>query len=152
MSSTNKKIAIIGAGVAGLLAAVTAAERGAKVMLFEKMPKVGLKMGITGKGRCNLTNSAPIMDFIGKTPGNGKFLYSAYEAFSNIDLLELLHGYGLATKVERGGRVFPASDDAQEVRHLFMRLLKEKKVELHLEEPVSHIVVIDGRAKGGVTK
>lgn len=152
MSSTNKKIAIIGAGVAGLLAAVTAADRGAKVMLFEKMPKVGLKMGITGKGRCNLTNSAPIMDFIGKTPGNGKFLYSAYEAFSNIDLLELLHGYGLATKVERGGRVFPASDDAQEVRHLFMRLLKEKKVELHLEEPVSHIVVIDGRAKGVVTK
>ena len=73
MSSTNKKIAIIGAGVAGLLAAVTAADRGAKVMLFEKMPKVGLKMGITGKGRCNLTNSAPIMDFIGKTPGNGKF-------------------------------------------------------------------------------
>ena len=152
MSSTNKKIAIIGAGVAGLLAAVTAADRGAKVMLFEKMPKVGLKMGITGKGRCNLTNSAPIMDFIGKTPGNGKFLYSAYEAFSNIDLLELLHGYGLVTKVERGGRVFPASDDAQEVRHLFMRLLKEKKVELHLEEPVSHIVVIDGRAKGVVTK
>ena len=151
MSSTNKKIAIIGGGVAGLLAAITAADEGAKVMLFEKMPKVGLKMGITGKGRCNLTNSAPIMDFISKTPGNGKFLYSAYEAFSNEDLLSLLHGYGLATKVERGGRVFPASDDAQEVRHLFMQLLKDKKVDLHLEEPVSHLVVVDGAAKGVVT-
>ncbi len=151
MSSTNKKIAIIGGGVAGLLSAITAADEGAKVMLFEKMPKVGLKMGITGKGRCNLTNSAPIMDFISKTPGNGKFLYSAYEAFSNEDLLALLHGYGLATKVERGGRVFPASDDAQEVRHLFMKLLKDKKVDLHLEEPVSHLVVMDGAAKGVVT-
>ncbi len=151
MSSTNKKIAIIGGGVAGLLSAITAADEGAKVMLFEKMPKVGLKMGITGKGRCNLTNSAPIMDFISKTPGNGKFLYSAYEAFSNEDLLALLHGYGLTTKVERGGRVFPASDDAQEVRHLFMKLLKDKKVDLHLEEPVSHLVVMDGAAKGVVT-
>ncbi len=151
MSSTNKKIAIIGGGVAGLLAAITAADEGAQVLLFEKMPKVGLKMGITGKGRCNLTNSAPIMDFISKTPGNGKFLYSAYEAFSNEDLLALLHGYGLVTKVERGGRVFPASDDAQEVRHLFMRLLKEKRVDLHLEEPVSHLVVIDGAVKGVVT-
>lgn len=151
MSFIGKKIAIIGGGVAGLLAAVTAADEGAKVLLFEKMPKVGLKMGITGKGRCNLTNSAPIMDFISKTPGNGKFLYSAYEAFSNEDLLQLLHQYGLSTKVERGGRVFPASDDAQEVRHLFMRLLREKRVDLHLNEPVSHIVVIDGEAKGVVT-
>ena len=129
MSSGNKTICIIGGGVAGLLAAVTAADEGASVKLFEKMSKVGLKMGITGKGRCNLTNSAPIMDFIAKTPGNGKFLYSAYEKFNNEDLLDLLHGWGLKTKVERGGRVFPASDDAQEVRHLFMDLLRKKKVE-----------------------
>lgn len=74
MSSTGKKIAVIGGGVAGLLAAVTAADHGAEVLLFEKMDKVGLKMGITGKGRCNLTNSAPIMDFIAMTPGNGRFL------------------------------------------------------------------------------
>lgn len=73
MSSTGKKVAIIGGGVAGLLAAVTAADHGAKVLLFEKMDKVGLKMGITGKGRCNLTNNAPIMDFIAMTPGNGRF-------------------------------------------------------------------------------
>ena len=87
MNSANKKVAVIGGGVAGLLAAVHAAELGADVRLFEKMDRIGLKMGITGKGRCNLTNIAPIADFIGKTPGNGKFLYSAYERFSNTDLL-----------------------------------------------------------------
>lgn len=151
MNSTAKRIAVIGGGVAGLLASLTAAHEGAKVLLFEKMPKVGLKMGITGKGRCNLTNSAPIMDFIAKTPGNGKFLYSAYEKFDNEDLLSLLHSWGLATKVERGGRVSPQSDDAQEVRHLFMDRLKKEKVELHLEEPVRHITAADGRAAGVVT-
>lgn len=151
MNSTGKRIAVIGAGVAGLMAAVTSAHEGAKVLLFEKMPKVGLKMGITGKGRCNLTNSAPIMDFISKTPGNGKFLYSAYEKFNNEDLLSLFHSWGLATKVERGGRVFPKSDDAQEVRHLFMKLLHSEKVELHLEEPVRHILQKDGAACSVVT-
>ena len=151
MSSTGKKVAIIGGGVAGLLAAVTAADHGAKVLLFEKMDKVGLKMGITGKGRCNLTNNAPIMDFIAMTPGNGRFLFSAYKRFNNMDLLSLFHTWGLETKVERGGRIFPASDDAQEVRHLFVRLLHEKQVDVHLSEPVFHIQTKKGCAAGVVT-
>ena len=151
MNSTGKKIAVVGAGAAGLLAAVTAAHEGAQVSLFEKMPKVGLKMGITGKGRCNLTNSAPIRDFIAKTPGNGKFLYSAYEKFDNEDFLDLLHSWGLETKVERGGRVFPASDDAQEVRHLFMRILEREKVDLHLNEPVIHLLRDEGKVTGVMT-
>lgn len=151
MSSTGKKVAIIGGGVAGLLAAVTAADHGAKVLLFEKMDKVGLKMGITGKGRCNLTNNAPIMDFIAMTPGNGHFLFSAYKRFNNMDLLSLFHTWGLETKVERGGRIFPASDDAQEVRHLFVRLLHEKQVDVHLSEPVFHIQTKKGCAAGVVT-
>lgn len=151
MSSTGKKVAIIGGGVAGLLAAVTAADHGAKVLLFEKMDKVGLKMGITGKVRCNLTNNAPIMDFIAMTPGNGRFLFSAYKRFNNMDLLSLFHTWGLETKVERGGRIFPASDDAQEVRHLFMRLLHEKQVDVHLSEPVLHIQTKKGCAAGVVT-
>lgn len=151
MSSTGKKVAIIGGGVAGLLAAVTAADHGVKVLLFEKMDKVGLKMGITGKGRCNLTNSAPIMDFIAMTPGNGRFLFSAYKRFNNMDLLSLFHTWGLETKVERGGRIFPASDDAQEVRHLFMRLLHEKQIDVHLSEPVLHIQTKKGCAAGVVT-
>ena len=151
MSSTGKKIAVIGGGVAGLLAAVTAADHGAKVLLLEKMDKVGLKMGITGKGRCNLTNNAPIMDFIAMTPGNGRFLFSAYKRFNNMDLLSLFHTWGLETKVERGGRIFPTSDDAQEVRHLFMRLLHEKQVDVHLSEPVLHIQTKKGCAAGVIT-
>ena len=145
MNSENKTIAVIGAGVAGLLAAVHAAELGAEVYLFEKMDRVGLKMGITGKGRCNLTNSAPIEEFIGKTPGNGKFLYSAYRQFSNTDLLELLRRWGMETVAERGGRVFPKSEDAQEVRRLFMRKIEETGVHLHLSDPVHHILTEDGR-------
>lgn len=151
MSSANKKIVIIGAGVAGLLAAVTAAEAGADVTLLEKMDRVGLKMGITGKGRCNLTNAAPIADFIPKTPGNGKFLFSAYKKFSNTDLLALFESWGLETKVERGGRVFPKSEDAQEVRHLFMRKLEEAGVDLHLSEPAERIETEAGRVTGVAT-
>ena len=108
-------------------------------------------MGITGKGRCNLTNNAPIMDFIAMTPGNGRFLFSAYKRFNNMDLLSLFHTWGLETKVERGGRIFPASDDAQEVRHLFVRLLHEKQVDVHLSEPVLHIQTKKGCAAGVVT-
>lgn len=125
MNSTAKTIAVVGGGVAGLLASITAASRGAHVILFEKMDRVGLKMGITGKGRCNLTNARPIDEFIGMTPGNGKFLYSVYSRFDNEKLLDLFHTWGLKTVVQRGGRVFPASEDAQEVRHLFMRKQEE---------------------------
>ena len=135
MSSTGN-VAVIGAGAAGLLAAVHAAELGAHVLLFEKNDRVGLKMGITGKGRCNLTNAAPMAEFIEKTPGNGKFLFSAYKKFSNADLLSLLDSWGLKTKTERGGRVFPESEDAQDVRRLFMRKLSEAGVDVHLSEPV----------------
>lgn len=151
MRSSGKKVAVVGAGVAGLLAAVHGAELGAEVHLFEKMDRVGLKMGITGKGRCNLTNSAPIGEFISRTPGNGKFLYSAYQAFSNTDLLDLLRSWGLETMVERGGRVFPQSEDAQEVRHLFMRRLKEAGVVLHLSDPVHHVQAEGGQVAAVIT-
>lgn len=148
METNRKTVIVIGAGVAGLLASIHAAELGARVILLEKMDRVGLKMGITGKGRCNLTNSAPMADFIAKTPGNGKFLFSAYKNFSNLDLLKKLEGWGLRTKVERGGRVFPESDDAQEVRHLFMRELERAGVELHLSEPAKRILTEDGKVTG----
>ncbi|MDU5301095.1 MAG: NAD(P)/FAD-dependent oxidoreductase [Dialister micraerophilus] len=144
MNSTNKKVAVIGAGVAGMLASLICAEQGANVLLFEKMDRVGLKMGITGKGRCNITNIRPIMEFIEKTPGNGKFLYSAYRKFSNVNLLDMLHEWGLKTVTERGGRVFPETQSAQTVRHFFMRKLDEMHVNLYLKEPAVRIFVKDG--------
>ncbi len=138
-NDTLKPIAVIGGGAAGLLAAVTAAQEGRKVLLFEKMDRIGLKMGITGKGRCNLTNICPIDEFIGKTPGNGRFLYSAYKRFDNQDLIELLNQWGIETVSERGGRVFPKSQSAQEVRRVFLKKLEEYGVGLHLSEPVVSI-------------
>ena len=108
-------------------------------------------MGITGKGRCNITNACDMSDFIKNTPGNGKFLYGAYERFTNEDLLQLLHDAGLETKVERGGRVFPASDSALDVRNTFMKLMKHYGVDVHLEEPVKKLLVDDSVVTGVVT-
>ena len=146
-----KRVVVIGGGAAGLMAAVIAGREGAKVTLLEKMNYVGKKMGITGKGRCNITNACDMSDFIKNTPGNGKFLYGAYERFTNEDLLQLLHDAGLETKVERGGRVFPASDSALDVRNTFMKVMKHYGVDVHLEEPVKKLLVDDGVVTGVVT-
>ena len=146
-----KRVVVIGGGAAGLMAAVIAGREGAKVTLLEKMNYVGKKMGITGKGRCNITNACDMSDFIKNTPGNGKFLYGAYERFTNEDLLQLLHDAGLETKVERGDRVFPASDSALDVRNTFMKLMKHYGVDVHLEEPVKNLLVDDGVVTGVVT-
>lgn len=146
-----KRVVVIGGGAAGLMAAVIAGREGAKVTLLEKMNYVGKKMGITGKGRCNITNACDMSDFIKNTPGNGKFLYGVYERFTNEDLLQLLHDAGLETKVERGGRVFPASDSALDVRNTFMKLMKHYGVDVHLEEPVKKLLVDDGVVTGVVT-
>ena len=146
-----KRVVVIGGGAAGLMAAVIAGREGAKVTLLEKMNYVGKKMGITGKGRCNITNACDMSDFIKNTPGNGKFLYGAYERFTNEDLLQLLNDAGLETKVERGGRVFPASDSALDVRNTFMKLMKHYGVDVHLEEPVKKLLVDDGVVTGVVT-
>lgn len=146
-----KRVVVIGGGAAGLMAAVIAGREGAKITLLEKMNYVGKKMGITGKGRCNITNACDMSDFIKNTPGNGKFLYGAYERFTNEDLLQLLHDAGLETKVERGGRVFPASDSALDVRNTFMKLMKHYGVDVHLEEPVKKLLVDDGVVTGVVT-
>ena len=146
-----KRVVVIGGGAAGLMAAVIAGREGAKVTLLEKMNYVGKKMGITGKGRCNITNACDMSDFIKNTPGNGKFLYGAYERFTNEDLLQLLHDAGLETKVERGGRIFPASDSALDVRNTFMKLMKHYGVDVHLEEPVKKLLIDDGVVTGVVT-
>lgn len=146
-----KRVVVVGGGAAGLMAAVIAGREGAKVTLLEKMNYVGKKMGITGKGRCNITNACDMSEFIKNTPGNGKFLYGAYERFTNEDLLQLLHDAGLETKVERGGRVFPASDSALDVRNIFMKLMKHYGVDVHLEEPVKKLLVDDSVATGVVT-
>ena len=108
-------VVVIGGGAAGLMAGITAARKGASVVVLERMREPGKKMMITGKGRCNITNSCPVKDFIPNLPGNGKFLFSALQQFSNEDLLRFFQECGLETVTERGGRVFPASGKAKDV-------------------------------------
>lgn len=134
-----KKVVVIGAGAAGIMAALAAAGEGAAVTLIEKNNIVGKKMGITGKGRCNLTNSCSMEECIAHTPGNGKFLYSAYGQFTNENLLDMLHRWGLETKVERGGRVFPKSDSAIEVRKLLYERLCRSGVKICLSDSVAAV-------------
>jgi predicted Rossmann fold flavoprotein len=109
------KIIVIGAGPAGLMAAGQAAIAGAEVILLEKMNRPAKKLRITGKGRCNITNIAPAHDFISHFGRNGKFLYQAFSAFSNEDLIQFFNELGVKTVIERGGRVFPASGEADDI-------------------------------------
>lgn len=111
----NSKIAIIGAGAAGMFAACIAAERGASVTLYERNKDLGLKLGITGKGRCNLTNNCEVKDFLQNVPVGQKFLYSALYTFTPQDTMSYFESLGVELKTERGNRVFPASDKARDI-------------------------------------
>ena len=107
-------VAVIGAGAAGLMAAGTAAQQGARVLLFERNEKVGRKLAITGKGRCNVTNNCDMQEFLTHVPQNPRFLYSALGAFSIQDTMKFFEELGVPLKTERGNRVFPQSDKARD--------------------------------------
>lgn len=143
-----KKVLVIGGGAAGLLAGIAAAEQGAQVTVFEKMRAPGRKMLVTGKGRCNITNVCPIAEFIKNIPGNGRFLNSALFRFTNVDMVELLEANGLATKVERGGRIFPVSDKAKDVVDTLVKILNSFGGKLLLDTKVLDIVIKEGKVQG----
>ena len=142
-----KNIIIVGGGPAGMLAGITAARQGACVTLFEKNEKLGKKLRITGKGRCNITNAIDINDFFVNIPRNPKFLYSALYSFTNDDIIKLLNDNGVATKVERGNRVFPVSDSAGDVTRALVRSLKNAGAKI-VNERVSGLLVEDGKICG----
>ena len=138
------KVIVIGGGPAGMLSAISAKKEGNKVILLEKNNRLGKKLSITGKGRCNITSSLDNMsDFIANTPGNGKFLYSAFQNFTNKDILNLID---IPTKNERGNRVFPVSDKAEDVVEALKRKLTG--VDVKLESTVKKIIVKDNVAIG----
>jgi predicted flavoprotein YhiN len=142
-------IIVVGGGAAGLMAAGKAAQLGARVLLLEKTDSCGKKILISGKTRCNLTNSSELKDFISMYGDNGRFLFSAFHNFFRPELLDFLYSHGLATKVERGGRIFPVSDDAHDVVRVFKKYLSENKVQIKLNTTVTGITV-QGNAVCGV--
>ena len=135
-------VVVIGGGPAGMMSAIVAASRGKTTVIIEKNDSLGRKLLITGKGRCNITNSCDISEFIPNVPVNGNFLYSAFYSFTNMDLLNMLSKAGLDTKGERGGRVVPVSDKAQDVLTALKRLMKHYGVRV-LQGEVSKILVSD---------
>lgn len=141
------KIIVIGAGAAGLIAAGTAAKSGAQVILAERNDRIGKKLLITGKGRCNITNNAEIEDMIGMYPTNPKFLYSALYTFTNEDIVRLIEENGVKTKVERGGRIFPVSDRAADVVEALKRYALKPNVKL-IHSRIRGLVIEDGVIKG----
>ena len=145
-----KKVIVIGGGASGMMSAIQAAELGANVTLLEKMHSVGRKLSITGKGRCNLTNAADVAQVVKNIPGNGKFLFSALKAFSPVDTVNFFNRLGVMTKVERGGRVFPVSDDASEVIDALLRHLAIIGVDVRTSSPVTEIIAEDKKVRGVV--
>jgi len=154
----NKRIGVIGAGAAGMMTAGTAAKtanvdgKNAEVWLFEKNGLPGKKLLITGKGRCNLTSSVDIEDMISNTPGNGNFLYSAFYNFSNRDIINFFNNYGVKTKTERGSRIFPISDNSEEILNALLKYIKENGVKLITDSPVTSIKTFEGKVKSIILK
>lgn len=147
-----KQIVVVGAGPAGMMAAIKAAENGAEVVILEKMKKPGRKMMITGKGRCNITNAADVPEIIRNIHGNGRFLNSSMRAFDNQDVICFFEGQGVPTKVERGNRVFPISDKAQDVVDAMVERLHELGVAIATDTAVKDILTQEGKAAGVRTK
>lgn len=146
-------VIVIGGGAAGMLAALTAARSGRDVLLLEKNEKLGKKVYITGKGRCNVTNACPDMDtFLKEVPRNGRFLYSALNAFSPQDMMHLLEELGCPVKEERGRRVFPVSDKASDVTRALEQGIRRAGGRIRLNTAVKSLIVQDGQIRGVETE
>ncbi len=147
-SKTSYDLIVIGAGASGLLAAGRAAEKGLSVLLIEKMRQAGRKLRITGKGRCNITNDAPVRDFLKKVYPNGKFLYPAFKAFYSNDIIQFLSDRNVPTVLERGGRYFPESNQAGDVVDALIEYATESGVEFIYEAKARHLLKSDGKIVG----
>lgn len=133
-------VVVIGGGPAGLIAAISAAQENNEVVVLEKMNEVGRKLLITGKGRCNITSNIPMEEFIRNIPGNGKFLYGAFNNFTNEDIISLLKEQGVNVKVERGQRIFPVTDRSIDVRDAIVKKVKKLGVKIIVNAKVQKII------------
>ena len=147
-----KKTVIIGGGAAGMFAAIAAAEGGCEVHLYEKNEKLGKKIYITGKGRCNLTNACDMEKLMDSVCTNRKFLYSAFYGCTNQDVINFFETHGMKTKTERGDRVFPLSDKSADVIDTLRDAMKKAGVRVHLHTEVESILLEDAAEEGGEKK
>lgn len=139
------KVLIVGGGAAGMLASIFTARNGNEVHVFEKNEKLGKKLFITGKGRCNLTNACDMDTLFSSVVTNDKFLYSSFYGYTNQDVMDFFESLGLQIKVERGNRVFPASDHSSDVIKVLEKEMKAQGVQIHLYQTVTQIAKKDGR-------
>lgn len=144
----NKKVIVVGGGSSGLMAACTAAEKGASVTLLEKNPSLGKKLLLTGGGRCNVTNNRPEDEIIAHIPGNGRFLHSAFNQFNQYDIMNYFTTRGIALKEEDHGRMFPVTDKARTILEAFIEELKRRNVQVQTKVTVEKINYEDGRIVG----
>ena len=145
------KVIVIGGGPAGMFAAYFAAQNGHKVILLEQNEKLGKKLYITGKGRCNITNASDMEDLFANICSNEKFLYSAFYSYTNEQVIDFFENYGLRTKIERGNRVFPVSDHSSDVIATLSRALKEVNVEVKLHTKVTKLLTEEYHDENGNT-
>lgn len=141
-------VIVIGGGPAGMMAAITAAEYGNNVTIIEKNSDFGKKLLITGKGRCNITSSLYMSEFIKNTPGNGQFLYSAFQNYTNTDIIDFLKNQGIEVKEERGNRIFPVTDKSIDVLNCFKSKINELKIKKLFNTRVQKILVQNGEVLG----
>lgn len=141
------KVVVIGGGPAGMMSAISAKKSGADVVLIEKMNNLGKKLLITGKGRCNITSSVDISEFINNVPGNGRFLFSAFQNFSNKDIINFMEIHGVKVKEERGNRIFPTSDKAKDVLDAFYSELKSIGVKIITNAKATNIITKEESVK-----
>ena len=143
----QKRVAVIGGGAAGMMAAIHAAYMGAEVTLYEKNDRLGKKLRITGKGRCNVTNDCNTEEFLQNVPTNPRFLYTALNRFSTADTVDFFEGCGVPLKVERGKRVFPVSDKASDIVKALTQRMKDCEVKI-VTDKITDIAIEDGEVCG----
>ena len=143
----NNKVIVIGGGAAGLFAAISAAENGADVLLLEKNDRCGKKLRITGKGRCNVTNDCTTEEFLQNVPSNPRFLYGALNCLSTQDVKDFFEGEGVSLKTERGKRVFPVSDKAEDIVSALVNACRDRGVKI-INEKVLSLIIEDEKIKG----
>ncbi|OTN77188.1 hypothetical protein A5886_002285 [Enterococcus sp. 8G7_MSG3316] len=145
----NYDVIVVGAGTSGMMAAITAAQQGARVLLIEKNKKIGKKLLLTGGGRCNVTNNRPVDDLVAHIPGNGKFLYSTFSQFNNFDVMTFFNDLGVALKEEDHGRMFPVTDKSKTIVEALLNTINEQEVTL-LTNTVVTKLIHDGQQIRGV--